>query len=66
MTVPKYMPHYLVQDYQQWEGDWELWNDKPIGEMQSGECGLHLAEHKSRLFDPASGKLAGNDRKRSL
>lgn len=24
--APKYMPHYTVEDYQQWEGDWELWN----------------------------------------
>jgi Uma2 family endonuclease len=24
-TARKYQPHYLVADYQQWEGRWELW-----------------------------------------
>jgi Uma2 family endonuclease len=24
-SARKYSPHYLVADYQQWEGDWELW-----------------------------------------
>ena len=24
-TVRKYQPHYIVSDYQQWEGEWELW-----------------------------------------
>ena len=23
-TAPRYIPHYTLQDYQQWEGDWEL------------------------------------------
>ena len=23
--VRKYQPHYFVSDYQQWEGEWELW-----------------------------------------
>ncbi len=24
-TARKYRPHYLIADYQQWEGHWELW-----------------------------------------
>lgn len=24
-TALRYTPHYTVEDYQQWEGDWELW-----------------------------------------
>ena len=24
-TVRKYQPHYTVEDYRQWKGDWELW-----------------------------------------
>ena len=24
-TARRYRPHYLVADYQQWEGHWELW-----------------------------------------
>ena len=26
MAVPKYIPHYNHADYEQWDGDWELWN----------------------------------------
>ena len=29
-TAPKYEPHYTVDDYLQWDGDWELWNGIPI------------------------------------
>ena len=24
-TALRYTPHYTVEDYQQWKGDWELW-----------------------------------------
>jgi len=24
-AVKKYLPHYTVKDYAQWDGDWELW-----------------------------------------
>lgn len=24
-TAPRYIPHYSAEDYQRWEGDWELW-----------------------------------------
>lgn len=23
-TVPEYQPHYTVEDYQHWDGDWEI------------------------------------------
>ena len=23
-TAPRYVPHYTIEDYQHWEGDWEL------------------------------------------
>ena len=29
-TAPKYVPHYTVDDYQQWDGDWELWDGLPV------------------------------------
>lgn len=29
-TAPKYVPHYTVTDYQQWDGDWELWQGTPV------------------------------------
>lgn len=25
-TAPRYQPHYTIDDYQQWEGRWELWH----------------------------------------
>ncbi len=25
-SAPRYNPHYTVADYEQWQGDWELWN----------------------------------------
>jgi len=25
-SPPSYNPHYTIADYEQWEGDWELWN----------------------------------------
>ncbi len=30
MAVVSYRPRYLVQDYLQWEGDWELWDGIPV------------------------------------
>ena len=30
MPAPKYIPHYSVNDYQQWEGNWELWEGIPV------------------------------------
>lgn len=29
-SIPQLIPHYSVSDYQQWAGDWELWNGVPI------------------------------------
>lgn len=34
-TVPKYVPHYTVADYQLWEGDWELWNGVAVAMVPS-------------------------------
>jgi Uma2 family endonuclease len=25
-TAPRYEPRYSIADYEQWDGDWELWN----------------------------------------
>lgn len=29
-TAEKYIPHYTWEDYQNWEGDWELWRGIPV------------------------------------
>ena len=30
MAVPRYIPRYTVEDYQKWEGQWELWSGVPV------------------------------------
>lgn len=39
-TVSKYEPHYSVADYQQWPGDWELWQGTAIA-MTPSPFGRH-------------------------
>ncbi len=29
-TARQYSPHYTVEDYQLWKGDWELWHGIPV------------------------------------
>jgi len=29
-TARKYEPHYTVEDYQNWDGDWELWQGTAV------------------------------------
>jgi Uma2 family endonuclease len=47
-SSPKYIPHYTVADYRQWEGDWELWQGIPVAMTPSPfashqRCSLRLA-----------------------
>ena len=30
MEAPRYVPHYTVEDYLGWSGDWELWDGVPV------------------------------------
>ncbi len=39
-TAPQYLPHYTVDDYQLWEGDWELWNGVAVS-MTPSPFGRH-------------------------
>ncbi|MCO6456326.1 MAG: Uma2 family endonuclease [Pirellulaceae bacterium] len=46
--APRYIPHYTVADYQQWDGDWELWQGIPVAMAPSPggphqRCSLRLA-----------------------
>lgn len=38
--MPKYLPHYTAADYQQWEGEWELWNGIAVS-MTPSPFGRH-------------------------
>jgi Uma2 family endonuclease len=47
-TAPRYIPHYTRSDYEQWEGDWELWQGIPVAMTPSPfgrhqNCSLRLA-----------------------
>ena len=39
-SAHRYLPHYTVDDYQQWEGDWELWQGIPVS-MSPSPFGRH-------------------------
>ncbi len=45
-TAPRYIPHYKVADYQQWEGDWELWDGVAVA-MSPSPFGRHQAIAKN-------------------
>ncbi len=30
MSAVSYKPHYCIEDYLRWEGDWELWDGIPV------------------------------------
>jgi Uma2 family endonuclease len=40
MSLPRYLPHYTVADYQQWDGDWELWHGVAVA-MTPSPFGIH-------------------------
>lgn len=50
-TAPKYVPHYTIDDYRLWEGDWELWNGIAVAMTPSpfGRHGNILARSVAEL-----------------
>lgn len=40
MSTARYLPSYTVEDYHQWEGDWELWQGIPVA-MTPSPFGTH-------------------------
>lgn len=51
MALPKYIPRYSVEEYQQWPGDWELNGEDGYTESDSLRLSLH-SDCQLRL-DPA-------------
>ena len=41
-SAARYTPHYTIEDYRHWEGDWELWNGTAIA-MTPSPFGRHGA-----------------------
>ncbi len=37
MALPRYIPHYTVEDYSLWEGRWELWSGIPVAMSPSAD-----------------------------
>ncbi len=50
-SAPKYNPHYTIDDYQLWEGEWELWKGVAVAMTPSpfGRHGNLLARIASSL-----------------
>ena len=40
MPALRYLPRYTIDDYRQWEGDWELWDGIPVA-MTPSPFGKH-------------------------
>ena len=57
MAQAEYIPQYSIQDYLQWDGDWELWNGIPVAMSPSPNFGHQkigsriLVEIQSQLSD---------------
>ena len=53
-ALPRYQPLYTVEDYQQWEGDWELWSGHPVS-MSPSPFGRNqaISTELARLFGNA-------------
>ncbi|MCS7468024.1 Uma2 family endonuclease [Stieleria sp. ICT_E10.1] len=49
-AAPRYLPHYTVADYRQWEGDWELWQGIPVS-MTPSPFGPHQRIAKNVVFE---------------
>lgn len=37
MALPRYIPHYTLEDYLKWEGSWELWSGVPVAMSPSAD-----------------------------
>jgi Uma2 family endonuclease len=56
-TAERYTPHYTVQDYQSWEGDWELWHGIPVAMTPSP-----FGKHAKVMFSAAAALKNAIDR----
>ncbi len=37
MALPRYIPHYTVEEYRLWKGDWELWSGVAVSMSPSAK-----------------------------
>jgi len=59
-SAPRYNPHYTVADYQQWDGDWELWNGVAVAMTPSPSFEhQRLATRLTYLIESALRENAG-------
>jgi len=58
-TAPRYLPHYRVTDYQQWQGDWELWDGVAVA-MSPSPFGRHQAI-AATLFRLLANQIEANE-----
>ncbi|PAY20868.1 hypothetical protein CKO51_03770 [Rhodopirellula sp. SM50] len=53
-SAPRYVPHYTIEDYRRWEGDWELIDGVPVS-MSPSSFGPHkrvVAELSRQILNP--------------
>ena len=50
MPALRYLPCYTIDDYRQWEGDWELWDGIPVA-MTPSPFGKHQQVCRDVLFN---------------
>lgn len=55
----KYIPHYTIAEYRDWEGDWELWSGIPIS-MSPSPFGKHQAVASRLAFELRRAMLEAN------
>ena len=48
-AAKRYLPHYTVDDYARWEGDWELWDGLAVS-MSPSPFGPHQAVAANLIF----------------
>lgn len=60
-SAPRYQPHYTVDDYQLWEGDWELWDGTAVAMTPSpfGRHGILLSRITTALSNAVDAAACG-------
>ncbi len=58
MAVVSYQPHYTIEDYLHWKGDWELWDGIPVS--MSPSPGFFHQTIAGELFSQVKSQLLKN------
>jgi len=59
MEATRYIPHYTIEEWEQWEGRWELWHGVPVAMSPSPRRIHHHTLH--RLYRHIEDQVEAND-----